>query len=47
LPEIVGERLRERALPVGVDREQFVALGLRYLQQAEEAVMAAMPVLES
>ena len=47
LPEFVGERLRERPLPAGVDREQFVALGLRYLQQAEDAAMAAMPVLES
>jgi hypothetical protein len=43
----VGERLRERPLPVGVDREQFVAIGLRYLQQAEDAAVAAMPVLES
>lgn len=46
LPEIIGERLRERPLPPGVDREQFVALGLGYLKQAEEAAMAAMPVLE-
>ncbi|GAB1342288.1 metallophosphoesterase family protein [Gemmatimonas sp.] len=46
LPELVGERLRERPLPAGVDREQFVTLGLRYLQQAEDAVMAAMPVVE-
>ncbi|MCE2899817.1 MAG: exonuclease SbcCD subunit D [Gemmatimonas sp.] len=47
LPEIVAERLRERALPAGVDRDQLVALGLRYLQQAEDAAVAAMPVLES
>lgn len=46
LPQIVGERLRERPLPPTVDREQFVALGLRYLQQADEAAVAAMPVLE-
>ena len=47
LPELVGERLRERPLPTGVDREQFVTLGLRYLKQAEDAAMAALPVLES
>jgi DNA repair exonuclease SbcCD nuclease subunit len=46
LPEIVGERLRERPLPAGVDREQLVALGLRYLQQAEDAAVAALPVIE-
>jgi hypothetical protein len=46
LPEIVTERLRERAIPADVEREQFVALGLRYLQQAEDAAMAALPVLE-
>lgn len=47
LPELVAERLRERALPVDVDREQFVTLGMRYLKQAEDAAMAALPVLES
>jgi DNA repair exonuclease SbcCD nuclease subunit len=46
LPEIVAERLRERPLPAGVDRDQLVALGLRYLQQAEDAAMAALPVSE-
>lgn len=46
LPEIVGERLRERPLPAGVDRDQLVALGLRYLQQAEDAAVAALPVIE-
>lgn len=46
LPELVAERLRERTLPVDVDREQFVTLGLRYLKQAEDAAMAALPVLE-
>jgi hypothetical protein len=46
LPEIVGERLRERPLPAGVDRAQLVALGLRYLQQAEDAAVAALPVIE-
>ncbi|MCO4100088.1 MAG: DNA repair exonuclease [Gemmatimonas sp.] len=47
LPELVAERLRERALPADVDREQFVTLGMRYLKQAEDAAMAALPVLES
>lgn len=47
LPELVAERLRERALPVDVDREQFVTLGMQYLKQAEDAAMAALPVLES
>jgi hypothetical protein len=46
LPELVAERLTERPLPPGVDREQLVSLGLRYLQQAEDAAMAALPVLE-
>ncbi len=45
LPEIVAERLQERALQPGLDREVFVTLGLRYLQQAEDAAAAAMPVL--
>jgi len=46
LPEIVGERLRERPLPADVDRDQFVALGLRYLHLAEEAAVAALPVMD-
>ena len=47
LPELVAERLNERPLPPGVNREHLVSLGLRYLQQAEDAAMAALPVLES
>ncbi len=43
LPELVAERLQERALPPGIDRDALVTLGLRYLQQAEEAALAAMP----
>lgn len=46
LPEMVAERLKERPLPAGTDREQFVALGMRYLQQAEEAASAALPMVE-
>jgi hypothetical protein len=47
LPEIVAGRLRERVLPSGVDRDALVTLGLQYLQQAEDAAMAAMPVLDN
>ena len=47
LPEVLAERLRERVLPEGVDRDALVTLGLQYLQQAEDAAIAAMPVLES
>jgi DNA repair exonuclease SbcCD nuclease subunit len=46
LPEIVAERLRERTLTPGIDRDEFVTLGLRYLGQAEEALTAAMPAAE-
>lgn len=46
LPEIVAERLRERVLTPGLDREQFVTTGMRYLGQAEEVLTAAMPVAE-
>ena len=44
LEELVANRLRERVLPTGVDREQLVTLGMRYLADAEETVGAAMPV---
>ncbi len=46
LPEILADRLRGRALPAGIEREPLVALGLRYLQQAEDAMAAALPVLD-
>jgi hypothetical protein len=45
LPELLTERLRERPLPAGMDRDTFVSLGLTYLQRAEDAVMDAMPVI--
>jgi exonuclease SbcD len=45
LEELVAERLRERVLPAGVERDTLVSLGLRYLAEAEETVGAAMPVL--
>lgn len=44
LAEIVAERLQERPLQPGIDRELLVTLGLRYLAQAEEAVSVAMPM---
>lgn len=44
LEELVAERLRERVLPTGIERELLVTLGLRYLAEAEEAVGAALPV---
>jgi hypothetical protein len=46
LPEMLAERLRERVLPPGLDRERLVTLGMRYLQQAEETMSAAMPVVD-
>lgn len=44
LPEILAERLQERPLPPGIERQQLKTLGLRYLQQAEDAAAAAVPV---
>ncbi|MEP6764987.1 MAG: DNA repair exonuclease [Gemmatimonadaceae bacterium] len=44
LEELVADRLRERLLPTGVEREQLVTMGLRYLAEAEESVGAALPV---
>lgn len=46
LHEVLAERLRERVLAADVDRDALVTLGLQYLQQAEDAAMAALPVLE-
>ena len=46
LPELVMERLQERVIPSDLDRDTLVTLGLRYLQQAEDAVTAAMPVVD-
>ncbi len=46
LPELVMERLQERVIPSDLDRDTLVSLGLRYLQQAEDAVTAAMPVVD-
>jgi DNA repair exonuclease SbcCD nuclease subunit len=38
LPDIVREKLRTRLLPSDVDRDALVALGLRYLEEAEALV---------
>jgi len=46
LPELLADRLQERVLPAGIEREPFVKLGLRYLQQAEDAVASSLPVLD-
>lgn len=47
LPELLAERLQERPLPPGIDRAKLVTLGLQYLQQAEDAATAAMPVVDN
>jgi len=46
LAETVREKLRTRLLPSDVDREQLVALGLRYLEEADALAMAAPSPLE-
>jgi hypothetical protein len=44
LADTLRESLRARNLPSGVDRDAFVALGLRYLEDAEEReAPAALP----
>lgn len=47
LPELVQERLQDRVIPSDLDRDVLVSMGLRYLQQAEDAVTAAMPVADA
>ena len=44
LPDIVREKLRTRLLPSDVDRDALVALGLRYLDEAD-ALVATEPAL--
>ena len=44
LPDIVREKLRTRLLPSDVDRDALVALGLRYLEEAD-ALVATEPAL--
>lgn len=46
LRDRLAERLRERPLAPGLDRDRLVELGLAYLTRAEEQVAAALPVAE-
>lgn len=46
LRDRIAERLRERPLAPGLDRDRLVELGLAYLTRAEEQVAAALPVAE-
>lgn len=46
LRDRLAERLRARPLAPGLDRERLVTLGLGYLERAEAAAMAALPVAE-
>ncbi|MEO8624560.1 MAG: metallophosphoesterase [bacterium] len=41
LEEFVRDKLRERPLPLDVDREAYVALGVKYLKDAEERESAS------
>lgn len=47
LEELVTERLNERVLPAGVERERLVATGLKYLADAEETFGTTLAVAES
>lgn len=46
LRDRLAERLRDRPLAPGLDRDRLVELGLTYLARAEEQVAAALPVAE-
>jgi DNA repair protein SbcD/Mre11 len=46
LRDRLAERLRDRPLAPGLDRDRLVELGLAYLTRAEEQVAAALPVAE-
>lgn len=46
LRDRLADRLQERALAPGLDRERLVQLGLTYLARAEDATVAALPVDE-
>lgn len=47
LEELVRERLNERVLPAGVERERLVTTGLKYLSDAEETFGATLATTES
>jgi len=46
LRDRLAERLRQRPLAPGLDRERLVQLGLAYLTRAEDAAVAALPIAE-
>jgi len=46
LADVVADRLRERVLTTGIERDALVTLGLQYLAQAEQAAMNALPTPE-
>ena len=46
LRDRLAQRLRDRALAPGLDRDRLVELGLAYLGRAEEQAAAALPVSE-
>jgi hypothetical protein len=46
LSDLLTDRLRDRVLPPSIARESLIALGMHYLQQAEDAVAASLPVLD-
>lgn len=46
LTMLVADHLRDCALPGGVDRDAFLLRGMQYLQDAEDAAAAALPVAD-
>lgn len=47
LRDRLAERLRQRPLAPGLDRDRLVQLGLAYLTRAEDAAVAALPIPEA
>jgi DNA repair exonuclease SbcCD nuclease subunit len=47
LRDRLAERLQQRPLAPGLDRDRLVQLGLGYLTRAEDAAAAALPVAEA
>ncbi len=46
LRDRLAERLRQRSLAPGLDRDRLVQLGLAYLARAEDAAVAALPIAD-
>ena len=46
LRDRLAERLRQRPLAPGLDRDRLVQLGLSYLSRAEDAAAAALPIAD-